>query len=125
HCGSQQGRFGRQEVSREVSRDGSICLALLCKTVEPSLWLPRMTKEPSLWLLALHDGVLALRAHVTNTGKRAGREVVQFYCSAPDGRQVLYHGTLRRSSLICRGDLQRCAIHILQVIARCVGVPIE
>ncbi len=36
-----------------------------------------------------------------------------------DGRAILYRGYLRRGSLICRGDLQRCAINNMKVIARC------
>ena len=34
-----------------------------------------------------------------------------------DGRAILYRGRLRRGSLLCRGDLQRCAIHNMKVIA--------
>lgn len=36
-----------------------------------------------------------------------------------DGRAIVYRGYMRRDALICRGDLQRCAIHNLQIIARC------
>ena len=36
-----------------------------------------------------------------------------------DGKAILYRGYQRRDSLISLGDLQRCAINNMKVIARC------
>ena len=48
-----------------------------------------------------------------------GPVTTEFAALSEDGRAILYRGYMRRDALICRGDLQRCAIHNLQVIARC------
>ena len=33
-----------------------------------------------------------------------------------DGHTITYHGKLNQTRRICRGDIQRCAAHILSII---------
>ena len=59
------------------------------------------------------DGKIVVKASVTNTGKRAGKEVVQLYYGAPQGKlgkPVKELGAYRKTRLLQPGETQRVVL---------------
>ncbi len=63
------------------------------------------------------DGKIVVKASVTNTGKRAGKEVVQLYYGAPQGKlgkPAKELGAYRKTRLLQPGETQRVVLFPLQ-----------
>ena len=56
------------------------------------------------------DGKIVVKASVTNTGKRAGKEVVQLYYGAPQGKPAKELGAYRKTRLLQPGETQRVVL---------------
>jgi len=65
---------------------------------------------------------LEVTLEVTNTGKRAGKEVVQLYVSAKDGRIIRPVRELREFAKVSlEPGVQRCAVRKLSILERWVS----